>query len=244
MRLIPWRTIPRRTSLFLVPFAIVALVVGIPTAAADTGVQNVNLSCDDGTNVGLTLSPAAVTELTNATTAMTLFPAGLTCGVSPQLDPPAGGNGKDSAVGGGDQFFTQPQLQAPCKTNFGFSSHTPSELPTNAMGSFHETIPGGCAGFGFTAELRVTITCLDVNANHADMQGTVTKATGAFANDGFTEGNPAYISADDNSGTPFPDELGVSATATPPHLPPSVCVGTSDEADITNGNISVNDADM
>ena len=236
------RLIPGRTSLFLVPFAIVAVVVGIPTAAADTGVQNVNLSCDDGTNLGLTLSTPAVTELTNAVTAMTLFPAGLTCGVSPQLDPPAGGNhATDSAVGGGDQFFTAPRLEAPCKLNFGFSAHTPSEVPTGAKGSFNETTPGGCAGFGFTAQLRVTITCLDVNLNHADMQGMVTKATGAFANDGFMEGSPAYISADDNGGAPF-DQLGVSTA--PSALPPSVCGGTSNKAETTHGNINVNDADM
>src|ERR687887_1839304 len=164
----------RRTSLLLVPFTLAALVVGIPTAAPDTGLQNVALSCSDGTDLGLTLSTTAVTNLTNATSAMTLFPAGLSCAVSTQSNPPPGGNSaQDYAVGGGDQFFTQPQLEAPCKINFGFSAHTPSNSPTLAKGTFTQTVPGGCAGLGNTGALRVAVNCLDVKMNHADMSGTV-----------------------------------------------------------------------
>jgi hypothetical protein len=228
----------RRTSLLLVPFAIAALVVGIPTAAPDTGLQNVTLSCSDGTDLGLTLSTTSVTTLTNATTAMTLFPAGLSCAVSTQSDPPAGSNSQqDYAVGGGDQFFTQPMLEAPCKINFGFSAHTPSNSPALAKGTFIETVPGGCAGLGNTGELRVAIKCLDINMNRADMSGTVTKATGQFAEDGFMAGSPAYISAGDFGG-PATDLLGVSTLDTAA----SVCGGTMNQAATSNGNINVNDA--
>jgi hypothetical protein len=228
----------RRTSL-LVPFAIAAFVVGIPTAASDTGLQNVTLSCSDGTNLGLTLSTTAVTNLTNATTAMTLFPAGLSCGVSTQANPAAGGNSPhDYAVGGGDQFFTQPRLEAPCKINFGFSAHTPSNSPALAKGTFTETVPGGCAGLGNTGELRVAINCLDVNTNRADMRGTVTKATGQFAEDGFMAGSPAYISAGDFGG-PAMDLLGVSTLPSGTSLS---CSGTTNQAATSNGNINVKDA--
>jgi hypothetical protein len=228
---------PRRTSL-LVPFAIAALLVGIPTAASDTGLQNVTLSCSDGTNLGLTLSTTAVTNLTNATTAMTLFPAGLSCWVSTQANPTAGGNSPhDYAVGGGDQFFTQPRLEAPCKINFGFSAHSPSNSPMLAKGTFTETVPGGCAGLGNTGELRVAIKCLDVDMDRADMSGTVTKATGQFAEDGFVAGSPAYISAGDFGG-PAMDLLGVSTLNTAA----SVCGGTMNQSAKTNRNINDNDA--
>jgi hypothetical protein len=233
------RHILRRTNLLLVPFTLAALVVGIPTAAADTGLQNVALSCSDGTNIGLALSTTDVTNLTNATTAMTLFPAGLSCAVTTQDDPPPGGNSPyDYAVGGGDQFFTQPQLEAPCKINFGFSAHTPSNSPTLAKGTFTETVPGGCVGLGFTGELRVAVNCLDVKVNLADMSGTVTKATGQFAQDGFVAGGPAYISAGDFGG-PATDLLGVS---TMPTGDSPLCRGTVNQAATSNGNINVNDA--
>ena len=230
----------RRTNLLLVPFTLAALVVGIPTAAPDTGLQNVALSCSDGTNTGLTLSTTAVTNLTNATTAMTLFPAGLSCAVATQGNPPPGGNpGSDYAVGGGDQFFTQPQLEAPCKFNFGFSAHTPSNSPTLAKGTLTYTVPGGCPGLGFTGELRVAINCLAVTLNVADMKGTITKATGQFENDGFLVGNQAYISVGDFGG-PATDLFGVSPVA--PTKPTSICLGAADPPATSNGNIRVHDA--
>jgi hypothetical protein len=219
-------------------FALAATILcifalGAAPAVSDVGLQNVTLTCSDGTNLDLTLSAAEVLSLTNTVTAMSLYPAGLTCGVSTQADPPTAGSKKfDSAVGGGDQFA----FMHPCSVNFGFSAHTPDETPLGAKGSFNETIPGGCAGLGFTGQLRVSIDCLDVNGNHADMRGTVTKATGAFANDGFTEGGPAYISTTDG----MFDTLGVSTTNTGLSL---ACGGTVDEPLILHGNINVHDAD-
>ena len=208
-------------------------------AVSDTGLQNVALSCSDGTNLGLTLDTTAVANLTNATTAMSLFPAGLSCGVSTQSNPPAGGNPpQDYAVGGGDQFFLQPILEAPCKINFGFSAHTPSNSPTLAKGTFGESVPGGCVGLGFSGELRVAVKCLDVEMNLANMSGTVTKATGQFAQDGFVAGGPAYIGAGDFGG-PATDLLGVS---TVPDGAGPTCHGTANQAATSNGNIRVHDA--
>jgi hypothetical protein len=209
-----------------------AFAFGASPAVPDTGLQNVTLSCSDGTNVGLTLSAEEVASLTNAVTAMSLYPAGLTCVVSTQADPPTAGSKKfDSAVGGGDQF----PFMRPCSFNFGFSSNTPDDTPTAAKGSFNETIPGGCATLGFEGQLRVSIDCLAVTGNHADMHGRVTKATGSFANDGFVENGSAYISTTDNG---MLDTLGF---ATVP-APRSVCGGTLNEALIFNGNINVHDA--
>jgi hypothetical protein len=205
---------------------------GAAPAVSDVGLQNVTLSCSDGTNVGLGLSAAELASLTNAVTAMSLYPAGTTCGVTTQADPPTAGSKKfDSAVGGGDQFV----FLRPCSINFGFSANTPAGIPLGAKGSFNETVPGGCAGLGFTGQLRVSIVCLDVKINHADMHGIVTKATGAFAEDGFIEGGHAYISTTDNGKF---DTLGVKPTS---DISLSVCGGTM-EAQILNGDINVHDA--
>jgi hypothetical protein len=212
-----------------------AFAFGASPAVPDTGLQNVALSCSDGTNVDLTLSPAEILSLTNAVTAMSLYPAGLTCGVSTQAaDPPTAGSKKfDSAVGGGDQFA----FLRPCSINFGFSSNTPAGVPSPAKGTFNETIPGGCATLGFSGQLRVTIDCLDVYGNHADMHGKVTKATDSFANDGFTQDGDAYISTTEDLLSNM-DSLGVSTTSTRP----SACGGTVNEPFILNGSINVHDA--
>jgi hypothetical protein len=233
-----------RTSLLLVPFAIAALVVGIPTAAPDTDLQNVGFSCSDGTNLGLTLSSTAVTDLTNATTAMTLFPAGLSCAVTTQADPPPGGNPQtDYAVGGGQEFAFP--TTGPCRMNFGFNGHVPTGTSTGtpAQGTFNETVPGGCAGFGDTGQLRVDITCVYVSGNHADMNGVVRTATGPFATEGsdFALTGHAYISTTDNG--PFPgDELRIKpAFDTPPGVG-SPCGKVLSETPLVNGSINIYDA--
>jgi hypothetical protein len=224
-----------RTVLTLAATTACVLAFGVSPAATDVGLQNVTLSCSDGTNLDLALSPAEVLSLANAVTAMSLYPAGVTCGVSTQAaDPPTAGSKKfDSAVGGGDQFA----FMRPCSINFGFSANTRDGDPEGAKGTFNETVPGGCAGLGFTGQLRVSIDCLEVNGNHADMQGTVTKATGAFANDGFTEGGPAFISTTEDAISNM-DSLGVATTRTRGIF----CGGTVNEPLILNGSINVHDA--
>jgi len=210
--------------------------LGAAPAVSDVGLQNVTLSCSDGTNLDLALSPAEVLSLANAVTAMSLYPAGVTCGVSTQAaNPPTAGSKKfDSAVGGGDQFA----FMHPCSINFGFSANTPDGVTSGAKGTFNETVPGGCAGLGFTGQLRVSVDCLAVNGNHADMHGTVTKATGAFANDGFSEGGDAYISTTEDAISNM-DSLGVKPTSDGPL---SACGRTLNEPLILNGNINVHDA--
>jgi hypothetical protein len=224
----------KRGVLVLGATSLCILALGASPALPDVGLQNVTLSCSDGTNVDLTLSAAEVLSLTNAVTAMSLYPAGVTCGVSTQAaDPPTAGSKKfDSAVGGGDQFA----FMRPCSINFGFSANTRDGDPEGAKGTFNETVPGGCAGLGFTGQLRVSIVCLDVKINHADMHGIVTKATGAFAEDGFIEGGDAFISTTDNGKL---DTLGVDTVPSGPSL---ACGGTIKEPQILNGDINVHDA--
>jgi hypothetical protein len=73
----------RRTTLLVVSATLAALVLAIPTAAS-ADLQDVTLTCSDGTNLNLGLDVASVMQLTDAVNAMALNPAGdppLTCGV-------------------------------------------------------------------------------------------------------------------------------------------------------------------
>jgi len=86
----------RRTTLLVVSATLAALVVGIPTAAP-AGLQDVTLTCSDGTNLNLALDVASVMQLTDAVNAMALNPAGdppLACGVvtASPLQPLADGS--------------------------------------------------------------------------------------------------------------------------------------------------------
>ena len=86
----------RRTTLLVVSVTLAALVVGIPTAAP-ADLQDVTLTCSDGTNLNLALDVASVMQLTDAVNAMALNPAGdppLTCGVgtASPLQPMADGS--------------------------------------------------------------------------------------------------------------------------------------------------------
>jgi hypothetical protein len=274
------RQILRRTSLLLVPFAIAALVVGIPTAAPDTtGLQDVTLTCSDGTNLAMTLDTATVAALTDAVNAMALYPAGdppLSCGViqnpvvvgttattstglsyhalrrkalirahrSSSTRTLASGNpNSDYAVGGGQEFAFP--TTGPCRMNFGFDGYVPTATTTGtpARGTFNETVPGGCAGFGDTGQLRVNITCVYVNDNQADMNGTVMTATGPFATAGsdFATSGQAYISATDNG--PFPgDEVRIKPAADVAPSPGSPCGRVLSETPLVNGSINIHDA--
>src|SRR5688500_15044523 len=78
------RHILRGTSLFLVPLTLIALLVCTSAAASDTELQTVTLTCSDGNDFTTTLDIAAVTDLTDAVNALTLYPAGdppLSCGL-------------------------------------------------------------------------------------------------------------------------------------------------------------------
>jgi hypothetical protein len=129
--------------------------------------------------------------------------------------------------------------------NFGFDGHVPTGTSTGtpAQGTFNETVPGGCAGFGNTGQLRVDITCVYVNGSHADMNGTVKTATGQFATLGsdFAATGHAYISTTDN-GPLAGDELRIKPTPDTPPVSGSPCGKVLSETPIVNGNINIHDA--
>jgi len=59
----------------------VALLPGAATGTA-TSTSATKLSCNDGTNINLALNATALSALTSAVSAMTLYPTGLACSVS------------------------------------------------------------------------------------------------------------------------------------------------------------------
>lgn len=112
----------RRTTLLVVSVTLAALVVGIPTAAP-ADLQDVTLTCSDGTNLNLALDVASVMQLTDAVNAMALNPAGdppLTCGVvtASLLQPLADGSRQLAAQ--------RPHRSTP-------------RIPKGLTGTFHKT---------------------------------------------------------------------------------------------------------
>src|SRR5205085_274108 len=104
----------------------------------------------DGTNLGLALDPAVVTALTDAVSAVNLFPAGdpaLTCSTSSASGAKNGAN--DFVVGGGQAEnlgLFGGTTQTPCLYNFSVSGHakngaaaTAGQAQPSAGGTFNVT---------------------------------------------------------------------------------------------------------
>src|SRR3989454_927389 len=131
----------RRTLFMLVPATLMALVLWVPASTSDLGLQNVTLSCTDGTLLNLELDVTALTALADAVAAINLYPAGdppLACSLSqssassaptvlrrllalltPNEAAAAGGNPQhDYAVGGG-----QVDFGGACHQSFALSAH-------------------------------------------------------------------------------------------------------------------------
>ncbi len=188
------------TTLLVVSVTLATLVVGIPTAAP-ADLQNVTLTCSDGTNLNLALDAASVTQLADAVNAMSLYPAGdppLACGVatSPLLQStvsgkassrtfsnttqaPSAGAGNpnyDYAVGGGKA----PNLGCfgGFPTSFGLSAHVRQGAPPGtATGTFNVGSPApnvGCKG-----HFNSKVDCLVVTGTYAHLTAPVKLASSA-----------------------------------------------------------------
>jgi hypothetical protein len=186
----------RRTIYGLVPATLAVLVLGVPTATPDLGLnlQDVNLACNDGTDLALTLDAAAVAQLSDAVSAINLYPAGdpaLACSLSqpklltsvsrklssasPSRRLAAGNPHYDYVVGGGQApagFFSPAG-------NFGVSVHapdTPDDVasPTSG-GTLNLTTPG-------VGSVVAKPDCLILfGGGLAEATGEVTHATGDYA---------------------------------------------------------------
>ena len=233
------------------PAALTALVLGVPTAASDLGLQNVNLSCNDGTNLALALDATGLTQLSDAVSAMSLYPAGdpalacsltqsatLTTSSSPTFSSTsaptaAGGNGgnpqHDYAVGGG-QFLTPGCLPSVEEENFGLSAHVDDGAPmTDATGSFTLSRPASiCTGQG---HLNATVDCLVVSGMRADLTAHVNHANGSLAALDQQEITVDTIDSGTNTG----DTIAVFAFT-------SQCQFLNPNRPVDRGNVRVNDA--
>jgi hypothetical protein len=230
----------RRTIFCLVPAALVAFVGGVPATALDLGLQNVNLSCSDGTNLGLALDLATVPQLTDAVSAINLNPAGdpaLSCSLARSTTNPNGP--KDFAVGGG-RFFN---YFISCEENFAVNSHAPDDVtgPDTAQGTGNLSIPAapGCSP-SFTGDLVTKVDCQIVSGTKADFTSEVTKATGIFPSIGINVGDEIAWEVRDMD--PAQDEIFANKVGS--HATSECNFGVAATAatfSIDRGNISVHD---
>jgi hypothetical protein len=181
----------KRTIYCLVPALAAAVVLGVPTAAPDLGLQNVNLSCNDRTNLNLALDPGSLTALTNAVGAINLYPAGdpaLACGLQTSA---SGSPSTDYAVGGGRATLFACTVGSNFlieETNFALNARVDTASNGSAgTGTFNVTIPqsqaAGCDPPGnqeghFTGR----IDCVNViSPSMAQATFAITMASGSFS---------------------------------------------------------------
>jgi len=247
----------RRTTLLVLSVTLAALVVGVPTAVP-ADLQNVTLTCSDGTDLSLALDTASVMQLTDAVNAMTLNPAGdppLTCGAvnAPLLQSQSSASGSSQTGNAGNP--TYDYVVGGCKAPnlgcfggyppvpFGLSAHVRAGDPANtASGTFNVGSPAtnvGCKG-----HFNSKVDCLVVSplTGYAHLTAHVTQATGQFAG---LDGSEIDVAVQDN-GTPsalVPDMIDDGNTAEP-CLEGRDAQGepTAPDQPVTNGNISVHSA--
>jgi len=178
-----------RSILCLAPAALTVLFLGLPASALDIGLQGVNLSCSDGTNLDLGLDVATVTRLSDAVSSINLYPAGdpaLACGLQPLATDPSGNPHYDYAVGGGQAVIVT--RCAPEEDNFGFSAHAFPDSDTLGVGGHLSLTIPQCTSSrtGMTygpSHLGGKVDCIDVleTGTDADLTIEVEQATGLFA---------------------------------------------------------------
>jgi hypothetical protein len=221
----------KRSILAIVPMTLSALALGVPSGAADP--QDTMLSCNDGTQLSVTLDPVALLALTDAVTAVNLNPAGdpaLACSLSQSSGDPNGR--KDFGVGGGQ--FTSIRCGL---VNFSFSAHVADDAPVGpgqpGVGGTYNNSTGAMSPCG-EGHFTSTVDCVRVTGNLVQFTTRITHARG----DAFfgTPGDEVALSATDG-----PDQItfegGFFTTA------PCNFIGSENAlTPIVRGNINVHDA--
>ena len=216
----------RRPVLGLV--AALALVAGASTTNAYAD-SLVNLSCDDGTNLNLTLDTNTLQELQDSVEAMLLYPAGISCtvtvGSSPLLatilnlaglaHPAYADSAHDFAVGA--VRLTQSANVCPPTggaLDVNLSAHKDTGAPdTSATGHITVLGKGNCS----SSQAKFAVDCLQVTvpgANGAQAEAIVT---------GTVEGTPTGLFATttelsltiDDFPSPTTDQLHSDANSAP-----------------------------
>ena len=236
----------KRTICCLVPALAAAVVLGVPTAAPDLGLQNVNLSCNDGTNLNLALDTGSLTALTDAVGALTLYPAGdpaLACGLS--QTSASGSSNTDYAVGGGRATLfgcvVGPTLIL-SETNFALNARVDSTSNgTAGTGTFNVTIPqsqsAGCQPpENQEGHFNGRIDCVRVLS--PTMAQAIFEVTHATGNLSTFQGARLVVNVFD-SGLPggMGDRINLRGSGARCHFPPYTATRPVD-----NGNISIHQA--
>jgi hypothetical protein len=230
----------------LAPTMFCVFAFGVSPAASETSLQSVNLSCNDGTNLDLALDTTALTELTNAVSAINLYPAGdppLSCA----LDPAPSGSGNpnfDYTVGGGQLFNPHTQVTR----NFSFSVHapdTPDGTPSMTSGGTLNLTRSATSSQG---TIVAKPDCLTLSkpisgGQLAEATGTITQSTGSFST-AFEPGTEVEWDMFDSG---MPAGLGDRLMANETDVEQK-CRHGDDPAPLTireilHGNVTVHDAD-
>jgi hypothetical protein len=233
----------RRAIFCLVPAAVAAFTFGIPAASSDLGLQNTSLACNDGTNLNLALGAAGIAALTDAVSAMSLYPAGnpaLACSLSQPTAPSGGGGKKDFVVGGGQFSGTG----ATCvEANFALNGHVDVASNGSAGYGTFEMTERAAQNICGQGHLSVKIDCVKVGGQGpgtAQVTGLTTKATGDLA--GFFTANVTEVRVDViDSGLPggTGDTIGIKRVTFPCDGGFS---GVISEDPVDKGNIHVHQA--
>jgi len=260
----------RRLTLILTALLAVAVASVAGSGLTVGGPLTVNLSCSDGTNLDLALDTAAVTQLSDAVTAINLYPAGdppLTCSLSqstvtssstlmgiPLLRTPSASasgspNGPhDFAVGGG-QFFNQ---FIGCQENFAISAHTPDDAALTPGSD--QPGAGGTGNFGFPSscsnptwagsDIVSKVDCVQVSGTTANFTAEITKSTGnfpTFAGGAFAVGKEIAFQVKDLDPASADEIVGQSAGMHPAGACNFTATATPLVFPVLRGNISVHD---
>jgi hypothetical protein len=214
----------------------------MPLPVLALGETRVTLSCSDGTSTDLTADAPTLAGLRDAVEAMTLYPAGLSCGLveTPLLGSLATGvalaadGGTDFVVGGGQRIYCGGQW------NFAINAHKHADGTVN--GTINENIPAGAVdipSIGLNCpvggKFRSQPTCLTVAGSQAGVLTQVTRdGEGVFV--GYPQGTLVLGQFTDNgpASATLKDELFFAAPAT-------TCPFGQGTEEIAKGNILVHD---
>jgi len=237
------RTVARLVAVASASVTIFAF--GASAASSEVGLQSVNLACNDGTNLNLALDPTALTPLTNAVSAVNLYPAGdppLGCTTSQGSDPSGASGPKDFAVGGGRAVeFGEAD-------SISISAHATSDAPTvspepGVGGTVNVTSVTNKSHIDAKVDCFVSPAPTDPTPGTAQATAVVTRSTGIVS--GFSPGTEVRWDFFD-SGMPQPAPNGDSAVFTRASSPCEFSRYTSPpfQTQLTQGNISVKNDDF
>jgi hypothetical protein len=225
-----------RGATAVIAAALGLLVFGVAAASPDAGLpQNVNLACSDGASANLSVDLAALQELTDSVTAMTLYPAGLSC----SLGQPSATSASAGAfvVGGGR--YDRPE----CPINFAVSGHVDSNGPHGTQTATQSSAPGGIPGCPGEGHIKADVTCVAVSGKVAEVRGDIMEQSGSLGPEFFPPGDTVFVTDVIDNGNPslgIPDEVVQYVDA----------AGTEQDCEagiqafyfpVDNGNVTVHD---